>query len=79
MFEIGSNSDLVLENTITNNLVWTITNFAKSKKGMLTFPTKFDMVDDLLDLPGKEKVIIRMSLNPKLIIDKVEIGTSKLD
>ena len=23
-FEIGSNSDLILENTITNNLVWTI-------------------------------------------------------
>jgi len=79
VFEIGSNSDLILENTITNNLVWTITNFAKSKKGMLTFPTKFDMVDSLLDLPGKDKVIIRMSLNPKLIIDKVEIGTSKLD
>lgn len=78
VFEIGSNSDLILENTITNNLVWTITNFAKSKKGMLTFPTKFDMVDGLLDLPGKEKVIIRMSLNPKLIVDKVEIGTSKL-
>ena len=26
-FEIGSNSDLILENTITNNLVWTIENF----------------------------------------------------
>ena len=31
--EIGSNSDLILENTITNNLVWTIENFKKSKKG----------------------------------------------
>ena len=79
VFEIGSNSDLILENTITGNLVWTITNFAKSNNGMLTFPTKFDMVDCLLDLPGKEKIIIRMSLNPSLIIDKVEIGTSKLD
>lgn len=26
-FEIGSNSDLILENTITGNLVWTIENF----------------------------------------------------
>ena len=26
-FEIGSNSDLILENTITNNLPWTIENF----------------------------------------------------
>ena len=41
VFEIGSNSDLILENTITNNLIWTIENFAKSPKGMLTFPTKF--------------------------------------
>ena len=49
-FEIGSNSDLVLENTITNNLVWTIENFKDSKKGKLTFPTKFDMVEPLLDL-----------------------------
>ena len=32
-FEIGSNSDLVLENTITDNLVWTIENFKNSKKG----------------------------------------------
>lgn len=31
-FEIGSNSDLILENTITNNLVWTIENFKNTKK-----------------------------------------------
>ncbi len=49
-FEIGSNSDLILENTITNNLVWTIENFKNTKKGKLTFPTKFDMVDDILNL-----------------------------
>ena len=34
-FEIGSNSDLVLENTITDNLVWTIENFKNSKKKIL--------------------------------------------
>ena len=37
-FEIGSNSDLILENTITNNLVWTIENFANTSKGHLTLP-----------------------------------------
>lgn len=31
-FEIGSNSDLILENTITNNLVWTIENFKNTNK-----------------------------------------------
>lgn len=79
VFEIGSNSDLVLENTITGNLKWTIENFKKAEKGYITFPTKFDMVDDLLDIEGKERVIFRMSVNPKEVIQKVEIGTSRLE
>lgn len=77
-FEIGSNSDLILENTITHNLEWTIENF-KAKKGYLTFPTKFDMVEPLLNLDNKEKIIIRMSMNPEEIINKVEFGTSRLN
>ena len=79
VFEIGSNSDLILENSITGNLIWTIENFKKSTKGYITFPTKFDMVDSLLNIEGKEKVIIRMSVNPKKIIQKVEMGTSQLE
>ena len=78
VFEIGSNSDLILENTITDNLKWTIENFATCKKGYLTFPTKFHMVDDILNLEGKEKIIVRMSLNPSYIISRVELGTSNL-
>ena len=77
-FEIGSNSDLILENTITNNLVWTIENFENVNKGYLTFPTKFDMVDDILKLNHKGKIIVRMSVNPEDIINKVEFGTSRL-
>lgn len=79
VFEIGSNSDLILENTITGNLKWTIENFSKSKKGYLTFPTKFHMVDDILDIKGKDRIIIRMSLNPSYIISRVEFGTSNLN
>ena len=78
VFEIGSNSDLILENTITKNLIWTIEEFAKSPRGYLTFPTKFHMVDDILCLKGKEKIIIRISLNPEKIINRVELGTSNL-
>lgn len=78
VFEIGSNSDLVLENTITKNLVWTIENFKETKKGKLTFPTKFEMIDDILSLDHKGKIIIRMSVNPEEIINKVEFGTSRL-
>lgn len=78
-FEIGSNSDLVLENTITGNLVWTIENFTKSKRGFLTFPTKFDMVDPILNINGTDRVIVRVSVNPEKIINMVEFGTSKLN
>ena len=78
-FEIGSNSDLILENTITNNLVWTIENFKDNPKGLLTFPTKFDMVDPILPLEHKGKIIVRMSVNPREIIRTIEIGTSPLE
>lgn len=78
VFEIGSNSDLILENTITQNLEWTIENFKDNPKGKLTFPTKFDMVDSILDLNHNGKIIVRMSLNPEEIINKVEFGTSRL-
>ena len=77
-FEIGSNSDLILENTITGNLVWTIENFANTEKGFLTLPTKFDMVDDILSLKHNGRIIIRMSVNPAEIINRVEFGTSRL-
>lgn len=77
-FEIGSNSDLVLENCVTGNLPWTIEYFGKSGRGKLTFPTKFDMVEPLLDLNHQGKTIFRMSVNPNEIIHKIEIGTSPL-
>lgn len=78
-FEIGSNSDLVLENTITGNLEWTIPRFAEKGRGALTFPTKFHMVEPLLSLDHQGKVIFRMSVNPQPIISKIEIGTSSLE
>lgn len=77
-FEIGSNSDLVLENTITHNLEWTIPYFAEHGRGAITFPTKFHMVEPLLNLEHKGKTIFRMSVNPEEIIQMAEFGTSNL-
>ncbi len=77
-FEIGSNSDLILENTITGNLDWTIKEFSKTNKGYLTFPTKFDMVDSICEIKHNNRIIVRMSVNPEIIIDKIELGTSRL-
>lgn len=77
-FEIGSNSDLLLENTITDNLTYTIERFAREGRGQLTFPSKFDLVKPILPLDHKGKVIFRMSVNPDDIIHQVELGTSPL-
>lgn len=79
VFEIGSNSDLVLENTVSGNLIWTILQFSEVDNARITLPTKFSMVDSLLDLPHGGNVTIRMSLNPQEIISHVELGTSRLD
>ena len=78
-FEIGSNSDLILENTITGNLDWTIKEFSKTSKGYLTFPTKFSMVDSICNIEHNNRIIVRMSVNPESIINKVEFGTSRLN
>ena len=78
VFEIGSNSDLILENTITGNLDWTIKEFSKTNKGYLTFPTKFSMVDSICEINHNGRIIVRMSVNPEKIINQVEFGTSRL-
>lgn len=78
-FEIGSNSDLVLENTITGNLEWTIEEFGKKGRGFLTFPTKFHWIEPLLCLNHQGKIIFRMSVNPPEIIRRIELGTSSLN
>lgn len=77
-FEIGSNSDLILENTITGNLLYTIPRFTEEGRGKLTFPSKFHMVDPLLTLDHRGKVIFRMSVNPQEVISRIELGTSPL-
>lgn len=77
-FEVGSNSDLLLENTITDNLLYTIERFGREGRGSLTFPTKFDMVAPLLNLEHRGKTIFRMSVNPQEIIARIELGTSPL-
>lgn len=79
VFEIGSNSDLLLENTITENLEWTIERFSLNEKSFLTFPTKFHYVGPLLPLNHRGRILMRMSMNPQELIQKVEFGTSSLE
>ena len=79
LFEIGSNSDMVLEDTITGNLQWAVRRFAEIPKARATLATKFSQVDPLLELDHNNKTQIRISVNPADYIARVELGTSALE
>lgn len=79
VYELGCNSDMVLENTITGNLAWAIEAFGKLEYATATFATKFHQIDQLLELEHNGKTQMRISVNPKTLIQKVELGTSSLE
>lgn len=79
VYELGCNSDMILENTITGNLKWAIEEFGKLHNATATFATKFHQVDDLLELKHNGNTQMRISVNPEEIIKKVEFGTSSLE
>ncbi len=79
VYEIGCNSDMVLENSLTGNLKWAIEQFAAIKDARCTFATKFSDVDELLDIEHNGHTQMRISVNPDEIIKKAEIGTAGLE
>lgn len=78
VYEIGSNSDLIIEHTLTDNLRWSIERFATLENHRATFATKFSQIDDLLTLDHRGRTQIRFSINPPDLVRHVEIGTSPL-
>jgi spore photoproduct lyase len=78
VFEIGSNSDMVLEDSVTGSLQWAVERFACLKNARATFATKFAGVEPLLGLEHRGRTQVRISVNPQEIIKRVEIGTSPL-
>ncbi len=80
VYEIGSNSDLLLENLVTEDLKENLEYFFNnSKNGILTFPTKFKFIEPILNIKNINRLIPRVSLNPQEIITHFEFGTSNLD
>ncbi|MCX7746722.1 MAG: radical SAM protein [Clostridia bacterium] len=79
VYEIGCNSDMVLENAITGNLKWAIEEFAKIQWARCTFATKFSEVDDLVQIEHGGHTQMRISVNPPDTIKKAEIGTASLE
>lgn len=79
IYEIGSNSDLLLENLVTKNLNSNIEYFLNNtNKGKLTFPSKFHYIEPLKNISEKSRILPRISLNPERIINNVEFRTSSL-
>lgn len=79
IYEIGSNSDLLLENVVTEDLKENLEYFFKnSNKGLLTFPTKFNYIKPIINIKYKDRLIPRISLNPQNIISNFEFKTSSL-
>lgn len=78
VYELGCNSDMLLDNHITGNLRWAIEEFGKLSHAYATFATKFHMVEDLLHAKHNGHTQMRISVNPQLIIDRIELGTSNL-
>ncbi len=78
VYEIGCNSDMVLENSLTGNLKWAINEFGKINNARCTFATKFSDIDELLDIEHNGHTQMRISVNPDNIIKSAEIGTARL-
>jgi len=78
VFELGSNSDLIVEDSLTGSLSWAVERFACSQGARATLATKFAAVKPLLDLDHRGKTTVRISLNPASIIRNIELGTARL-
>ncbi len=78
IYELGCNSDMVLENMITGNLRWAIEAFGQMDLATATFATKFAAVDTLLTAKHNGHTQMRISVNPQPLIAQVEFGTSSL-
>jgi len=52
--------------------------FAKYPKWTLEFKTKSNLVDQFLDVPHAQNVVVSWSINPAYVIDREEHGTARL-
>ncbi|MDN5331454.1 MAG: spore photoproduct lyase [Tepidanaerobacteraceae bacterium] len=79
IFEGSATSDPLPVEPYTGALKKTIEFFAKQKKGLFRFVTKFTNVDSLLDAKHGGKTTFRFSINSEGIIKKFEHKTPPLE
>lgn len=78
-FESGSITDPVALDYLTGNLKRCIEFFAKNKNGRLRVITKYDHVDDYLNIEHNNHTKFRFSINTKYVINKFEHNTSSFE
>lgn len=79
IFEGAATSDPVPLEPYTNSLKQTIEFFAKEEKGRFRFVTKYNDIDNLLDLNHNNHTEIRFSINTPRIISIHEHHTASAD
>ncbi|WP_353894203.1 spore photoproduct lyase [Proteinivorax hydrogeniformans] len=76
IFEGAATSDPLPLEHYTNNLAETIEFFGRQKRGRFRFVTKFDNVDELLNLKHNNHTEFRFSINTEKIISEYEHRTA---
>lgn len=78
-FECGSITDPVALEHLTGNLAKCIDFFGKSQNGRLRVITKFDNVNQFLNIAHNNHTKFRFSINTPYVIDEFEHNTSNFD
>ncbi len=77
MYDFGGNSDMSLDDLISNNTKDLITAFKDIPNSKLTFATKF-VNRNLLNYDPQNKTRIRFSLMPQTLATIIDVRTSKI-
>ena len=77
-FEVSCYTDPLGIEHLTGSLAECIRYFGTREQGRLRWVSKFDEVDELLDLPHNQKTRCRVSVNAAPISDRLEGGTAKV-
>ena len=78
-FEVSCYTDVIGIEHLTGSLSECIRYFGQREMGQLRFVTKYDQVDNLIDLPHNGQTRARFSLNTDSVARRLEGGTASVE
>ena len=78
-FEVSCYTDVLGIEHLTGSLAECIRYYGGRENGQLRFVTKYDQVDNLLDLPHNGQTRARFSLNAESVARRLEGGTASIE